>query len=287
VELEILRLKDGRSLSYATVGPSDGKPVLFCHSLPGSHVQPAFVHELMPKYGLRLIAADRPGFGRSDFQPGRTVADWPADMAQLADSLGLERFSMLGVSAGSPYVLACCASMPERIERAAIAIGITPEDHSSIIHTAVPAPIGWAVRRSRRLSHLIHTGLVTGMKRKPERAMAALSKSPSEADTLLFSRGDVGEFIIAVSLAAAERGVQGWVYDDWLLSRPWGISLEAIPAELPVDFWIGGDDPAVPLAHAERLAHSVPGAELHVFPGEGHFSVIFNRADDIFGALAA
>ncbi len=282
-----MRLKDGRELSYAAIGPSGGRPVLFFHSLPGSHVQPSFVPELMRKYGIRLIAPDRPGFGRSDFQPGRTVGDWPGDVAQLADALGLERFSVLGISAGSPYVLACCASIPERIDRAAIAIGITPEDHASIIHGAVPAPIGWAVRRSRRVSHVIHTLLIAGMKRKPERALAALSKSPSEADTRLFSQPEVGEFIIALSLAAAERGVQGWVYDDWLLNRPWGISPSEIPASLALDFWIGGDDPAVPRAHAEELARSIPGARVHVFPGEGHFSVIFNRADDIFGAFVA
>jgi pimeloyl-ACP methyl ester carboxylesterase len=287
MKLETLHLRDGRALSYSTTGPADGLPMLFFHSLPGSHVQPDFADALMHKLGIRLIAPDRPGFGESDFLPGRTVRDWPSDVVELADALGLERFRVIGASAGSPYVIACCAMIPERIVRAGIMVGLTPDDEAGIIKSAVPAPVLWAVRHSRWVSHAVHGALIAGMRKKPERALAALASTLSESDRLVHAQPEAGRFIIDVSLAAAQRGVRGWVYDDWLLNRPWGISPTDVPPGVRMDLWWGDSDLALPLEHGEKLAQAIPGAKLHVYPGEGHFSVIFKRADEIFAELAS
>jgi pimeloyl-ACP methyl ester carboxylesterase len=286
VNVEKLHLRDGRAISYSTLGPDDGIPLLFFHSLPGSHVQPPFAGPLMHRLGLRMITPDRPGFGESDFVPGRTVRDWPADVVEFADALGLESFRVIGISAGSPYVIACCAMIPERIVRAGIVVGLTPDDEAGIIHSAVPAPLHWAVRRSRRVSHAIHGALIAGMKKKPERALAALAKTLSGTDGEVLARPEAGQFVIDVSLAGAQNGVRGWVYDDWLLNRPWGISPEEVPEGVRVDLWWGDNDLAIPLEHGEKLARAIPDAKLHVYPGEGHFSVIFDRADEIFAELA-
>jgi pimeloyl-ACP methyl ester carboxylesterase len=261
--------------------------MLYFHSLPGSHVQPAFAEPIMHKYDIRLITPDRPGFGESDFQPGRTVRDWPADVVQLADALGLERFGIVGVSSGSPYVLACCAMIPERIERAGIVIGMTPDSRPGILHSAVPAPLYWAARRSRRASHLLHGLLMVGMKKQPERALAGIAKPLAAIDHDVLRRPEAGKFIVDVSLAAAQRGVRGWVYDDWLLNRPWGVSPSDVPAAMRVDLWWGDEDRAVPLEYGEKMARELPGATLHVLRGEGHFSVVFNRSDEIFRELAS
>lgn len=260
--------------------------MLFFHSLPGSHVQPDHSNAVMNKYGIRLITPDRPGFGESDFQPGRTVRDWPADVIQLADALGFDRFSVVAISAGSPYVLACCVMIPDRIERAGIVIGVTPDDEAGITRNAVPAPLHWAVRRSRRISHVVHAMLVLGMRKQPDRALLALAKSLSEIDSRVLARPEVGRFIINTSLMAAKHGVQGWVYDDWLLNQPWGIVPSDISADTRVDIWWGDDDQATPLEHGRKLAAAIPGSKLHVLPGEGHFS-IFYRFEEIFRELAS
>jgi hypothetical protein len=55
--------------------------------------------------GIRLISVDRPGIGLSDSKPGRTL-HWPADVAQLADQLGLDDFAIVCWSGGGPYGLA-------------------------------------------------------------------------------------------------------------------------------------------------------------------------------------
>lgn len=73
---------------------------------------------------MHLVAVDRPGIGHSDLQPGRRLEDWPLDVAELADALGLERFAVVGDSAGGPYALACAALMGDRVTRAGL-VGTT------------------------------------------------------------------------------------------------------------------------------------------------------------------
>jgi pimeloyl-ACP methyl ester carboxylesterase len=52
--------------------------------------------------GVHLVTIDRPGYGRSDHQPGRTVLDWPTDVQELAETLGLARFAVVAHSSGGP-----------------------------------------------------------------------------------------------------------------------------------------------------------------------------------------
>ncbi len=52
--------------------------------------------------GLRLIGYDRPGYGESPPQPGRTVADCTADVRAICGELGIDRMAKWGHSGGGP-----------------------------------------------------------------------------------------------------------------------------------------------------------------------------------------
>jgi pimeloyl-ACP methyl ester carboxylesterase len=58
---------------------------------------------------VRLISYDRPGYGGSTSQPGRSVADCASDVRVICEALGIERVAMWGHSGGGPHVLACAA----------------------------------------------------------------------------------------------------------------------------------------------------------------------------------
>jgi len=106
----VLALADGRRLGYAEFGDPSGAPCLYFHFSPGSRLEPAAVFSGVRQAwlrGVRLVSADRPGFGLSDRQPARTLLDWPGDIAALADHLGIDRFAVLGASGGGAYALAC------------------------------------------------------------------------------------------------------------------------------------------------------------------------------------
>jgi pimeloyl-ACP methyl ester carboxylesterase len=114
-----LHLNNGRTLAYTEYGNLHGQPVFFFHYIPGSRL---FCHsnEITRKAGVCLIIPDRPGSGLSDFQPGRCILDWPADVTALADSLGIDRFAVADHSGGGSYVAACAHQIPQRITAAAI-----------------------------------------------------------------------------------------------------------------------------------------------------------------------
>src|SRR3954471_17322215 len=94
-----ITLPGGRRLGYAKYGDPDAMPVLYCHGFPSCRLEPS----MLPVSGIRLIALDRPGYGLSEPLPGRTLRDWPRDVAAAADALGLHRFAVVGVSGGAPY----------------------------------------------------------------------------------------------------------------------------------------------------------------------------------------
>ena len=109
-------LRDGRRLGYSAAGPPNGRPVLYMHGAIGSPVRCSDqLAETISGLGIRYLMPERPGFGQSSDLPGRTVADWARDVGEFADALGLERFSVVGVSAGAPYAIACArAPRPAR-----------------------------------------------------------------------------------------------------------------------------------------------------------------------------
>ena len=141
---EVLRLSDGRRLGYAGYGDCHGAPVMFFHGTPGSRRVARWADQAARRHGIRLIAPDRPGFGLSDFQPGRTLGAWPKDVVELADALRLERFAVAGVSGGGPYVAACAWRLADRLSHAGIISGMGPIDDPALAGCS-------AARLSRRL----------------------------------------------------------------------------------------------------------------------------------------
>lgn len=129
-----LRLADGRLLAYQCFRA----PVLYGHGFPGSRLEAALLADAATPSGMRLIAADRPGFGRSSFQAGRRIGDWCPDLAALAGHLALARFAVLGVFGGDPYAVSAACRLAERVTRLALAGAIGP---GSPGNSGVPCPL--------------------------------------------------------------------------------------------------------------------------------------------------
>ena len=108
-------MPDGRELAYEEYGDPDGEPVLSFHGGLSSRLDAAPAHQAALALGVRLLSPDRPGIGRSTFQPGRRLLDWPADVAALTDALGIDRFAVMGWSCGGPYAAVCGARMSDRV----------------------------------------------------------------------------------------------------------------------------------------------------------------------------
>ncbi len=95
-------LADGRTLGFDDVGDPDGPVVLYLHGFGSSRVVRHPDDHVPGELGFRMIAVDRPGIGLSTGAPGRRLLDWPRDVQQLVDRLGIDRFAVLGWSGGGP-----------------------------------------------------------------------------------------------------------------------------------------------------------------------------------------
>jgi pimeloyl-ACP methyl ester carboxylesterase len=279
-----VRLPDGRRLGYAQWGDSGGGPLLFFHGWPGSRLEGRLGDEAAKASRVRLIALDRPGMGLSDFQPRRAFVDWPDDVVQLADALGLERFAVLGISGGGPYAAACAWKLSDRLTRAGIVSSLAPLNVSGAI-----AGMG---RRNRLTFQLV--GHVAVLRRILMAAVAAsVARSPDRVlergvaatvDKSYLRRPDVRE-ILAKSLSEAFRsGSSGPAWEMGLYARPWGFPLEDI--RRPVDLWHGEQDANAPVGMGRHLAASIPECRARFYPGEGHLHFV-DRLPEIFAALCA
>ena len=144
----LLTLPDGRELAYAEFGKPDGYPVLYCHGIPSSRLEPLlFGDDVLSQFGLRFIAPDRPGMGGSDFQTHRSYSDWPEDVVFLVEALGLDRFSVLGVSGGGGYAAVCAAKIPERLSKVVIVSGGWRIDSKAINEIGYPLNVMWQVTK--------------------------------------------------------------------------------------------------------------------------------------------
>ena len=123
-------LQDGRMLGYAEYGAPEGMPAFYFHGFPGSRLDYQLVDtgEAAAEANARIVAPDRPGYGLSDFRRGRKILDWPNDVTELADALGIDRFAVLGISGGGPYAAACVLTIPRRLTVTAIVCGMGPSD---------------------------------------------------------------------------------------------------------------------------------------------------------------
>ena len=119
-------LADGRRLGFDDVGDAEGPVVFYLHGFGSSRVVRHPDDHIATELGIRLIAVDRPGIGLSTGAPGRRLLDWPGDVEQLADRLGIESFAVLGWSGGGPYALACGWSLPDRVDRIGLISAAAP-----------------------------------------------------------------------------------------------------------------------------------------------------------------
>jgi pimeloyl-ACP methyl ester carboxylesterase len=277
-----IRLRDGRRLGYAEWGDPRGGPLLYFHGWPGSRIEGRLGDEAAKASGVRLIAIDRPGMGLSDFQPGRTLVDWPADVVQVAAALGLNRFSVLGISGGGPYAAACAWRLADRLVRTGIVSGLAPVD----VPGAIAGMGRWnrlsfqMVGRLAVLRRALMAATAVSVARRPDRILQRGVTAAVDKEYL--GRQEV-RTILADSLSEAFRsGSRGPAWEMGLYARPWGFRLEEI--RTPVHVWHGEDDANAPVAMGRYLATSVPESRARFYPGEGHLHFV-DRLPEILAAV--
>lgn len=282
-----LRLPDGRSVSYLELGSPSGTPVFHFHGAPSSRLEALFfdLDTAADSAGVRLLALDRPGIGGSDPRRGRTLLDQADDVAAAADALGVDRYGLLGYSAGAASALACRAGRPERVTATAIVSGIGSAEVVGLDEGRAPG-VSRFFRTADRYPWLARIGLrfMRYGTTTPERMIAATGRGMPPADRAVAERPGAAAPFAAFLAEALRQGTSGVLDDARLAVRPWGFTPG--PGS-PLTIWHGSADTNVPVAAAFWLAELVPGAQLRVVSDEGHVSLLDARAGEVLHDLAA
>lgn len=279
----VVHLGDGRSLAYATWGDLQGMPVVLFHGSPSSRLfRPST--SVTASFGVRLITVDRPGYGGSDFQESRRLLDWPADVAALADAMGLDSFAVVAHSSGGPYALACASVMAPRIAGIALVSSVVPLDE-------VPAAYDDLDDDDRELVDLARSEPAEAMHRIEESARwlldepeAFLQAPRPEPDRLMLEDPDVRSMFVDTIRESVRSGLAGYAWDEVVDRNPWGFSLQEIESKVVV--WHGDQDQYIPRAHVERMASLPPDCQVTFYPDEAH-GLILSRWKEILSALTS
>jgi pimeloyl-ACP methyl ester carboxylesterase len=274
-----ITLADGRRLAYAEWGDPNGKPLFFFHGSPHSRLFCPDERATVAA-GVRVISVDRPGIGRSDVLEARRLGDWPADVIALADSLGLDRFAVVGWSAGGPYAAACAALISPRLTGAAVVstrhlsqynFVERPESYEEL-DSDDRATYDLAQKDPTAAAELAaqqNAELVAMLKENPE-SFTGPAEQP-EGDRWFFADQTIARPFYAAMSESVRQGADGFrweMIDGWL---PWGFRLDSIP--MRVHLWHGEQDPRVPRRHADFTASRIPDCVLTVWPDVGHFGI--------------
>lgn len=259
-----VELGDGRTLHYYDTreDESDSRVAVFWHhGTPNVGAPPEPLFPAAADNGLRWVSYDRPAYGGSSPDPGRDTASAVADVAAIADALGIGRFVTVGHSGGGPHALACGALLPERVIAVVSMSAPAPFDAEGLDWFAGWSPSGVAEQRAARAG----------------RAALEAYLATAEFDPETFTAGDQAalqgrwSWVLQVVGPALEKGDEGMI-EDLLAAQAWGFS----PADITVPVLVlhGEKDRMVPSAHGEWLAAHCPTAELRLAPDAGHITVL-------------
>lgn len=282
-----ISLRDGRALGFAEFGDPAGKPIFYFHGFPGSRLEAQVATDLASRHKARVIAVDRPGYGLSDVKPGRSIGDWSADVLELADTLGLERFTVLGVSGGGPYAAACALKIPERLVSVGIVSGMGPPEalHAPGTMARLNRLALFLARHSPALIGMACAGIASSIRRRPERFVSRLTRLVSSVDKEILGHKEFREVLCRSFQEAVRLGSRGPASDLVLYARPWDFRLQDI--SMQVNLWHGELDMIVPPAMSRFQQSAIPNCRATYFRQEGHFSVIMNHMKEIFDVLTS
>lgn len=266
-------------------GAAHGLPLVYHTGTPSGLAVFAPMERACAERNLALVLYTRPGYGGSDPQPGRRVADAAQDVRAILDHLGAGEFVTAGASGGGPHALACAALLAGRCLAAATLGGAAPREGTDWLAGMAEENViefTAAIEGDRALTAFLR-GVAPGLaKVTGDQVVSAFGELASAADRRVLT-GEYADHLAASIRAAVSTGIAGWRDDDLAFVKDWGISLDAIG--VPVSVWQGDADNMVPMEHGRRLARLIPGARPHLLAGEGHLTIGVSRFGEVLDEL--
>lgn len=261
------------TISYEVqIDPPDAhKTIVVMPGSPGSRRVRFPAHDL-DGLGARVVMTERPGFGATAAEPGRTLADHAAQIIEVADELGVEQFAAVGWSAGGSYALACGALHPSRVA----VVGLLSAHVSTFDRPEADDFLGGQfnlIVKGMRDDPAGTLEVVTAFLRPQAEQYAADPTAFKEkwiADVAAASgRKELGDFWLDVVDDVIGQPPEHLATEYGVINGPLGFDYADV--RMPVCAFHGTSDTNVPIGAMRDLVRRLPDATLTEWEGEGHF----------------
>lgn len=224
--------------------------------------------------GFSVLVPSRPGYGATPAATGETAEQSAAAMVGLLDFLGVEKVSVVAVSAGGPTGIHLAARFPQRVrclvlESAVTTTWLTPADElyrtaRVMFHPRIEWLTWFMVRTMSNLFPvLIARQMIPSFSKLPARDVAA-RLSPAEVEAIR-------------AMNNRQRSGRGFMLDiehrvgSDVLGR---IAVPTLVVHSP-------HDNSVPFEHAQHAHRLIPDSRLFAAPAWGHLVWIGKGADEV------
>ena len=278
---------DDRQIGFAEFGDPQGRAVFWLHGTPGARRQiPMEARVYAERRQIRLIGIDRPGIGSSTPYQYDTVFAFADDLRTIADTLGIDKMEVIGLSGGGPYALACAAAMPDRVMAAGVIGGVAPTTGSDGIAGGVMGSVGLRVAPLLQVAGgpigLAASALIRLIRPLASPAADLYGRVSPEADRRLLARPEIKAMFLDDLLNGSRKQMAAPFADVVVFARDWGFRLDEV--KVPVRWWHGDHDHIVPFEHGLHVVAKLPDVEMYHLPGESHLAGL-GRAEEILGTM--
>lgn len=280
---KIVTLRDKRILAYEEYGDLEGNPVFYFHGWPASRLSGKTIDEAAKQLKLRIISCDRPGFGLSTYKPNRKLLDWPDDVVELADNLGLKKFSIIGSSGGGPYVSACAYKIPKRLISVTISAGLGPLKIKN--KEGLTFKQQYLLKTASFLAKIYLPNLVLYrffLNRLPRFFIWYASLRRPKQDKEIFEKESFKKSFEETGREAFRQGIKGPLQDMIIYSSDWGFDLKDI--DLKISLWHGELDKNVPVWLAKYVTNRLRNCKPTFLPEAGHF-LLARMGEEILASI--
>jgi pimeloyl-ACP methyl ester carboxylesterase len=274
-------LRDGRTVAvHELASPAGGngvaRTIVFFHAAPGAgnfDPDPAET----TRRNVRLLAVDRPGYGRSD--PVGS-GEWASvdraveDTAEVLKERGIHRVSAVGWSAGGREALALAARYPDLVERVAVIATPAPDEEVPWVPEEQRAALEALRGKSADDVHAALTEQMAAMvPDDPGDPAAVRVVGGNPVDEPALSRSGARDRVAAMLAEAFAQGATGMAADvAGYALRPWGFEPGDVRQKSLLVY--GAADKLAGPRHGRWWQEHLPDARHETVPDAGHLVVI-------------
>ena len=287
----IMTSRDGRNLDVLLGGNPNASMALVCHhGTPSDASIWTGWNEDALEHNLRLVAISRPGYAHSQRKKGRSVSCVVADVEDVLDELGIDRFLTVGWSGGGPHALACAEGLPTRCIAASVLAGVGPHGEPDLDSMSDMGPENIehkkiAIQGEEPLREWARINAAAWFTIADDELTDALGGLIPEIDAVALNEHGMAAVWASSIRRSLQNGIDGYIDDSLVFCKYWGFRPDDI--KVPVTVWQGDLDLMVPFTHGQWLIKHIPQAKSQLELGHGHISLIVDKKQDIIKDLLA